>query len=218
MDTRAVLFDLDGTLVDSLPGIEFSIDYCLAECGMFRRERDLRPLIGPPIRAILEQLAPGADAQQLSQLEQAFRGSYNFEGWRKTVLHEGAMDALARLETAGIPVFLVTNKPAAPTRQILNMFGLGGFFRQVLCRDDRTPPFCSKAEMLQDILAGHRLDREACVYIGDSLEDYRAAREAGVPVALVAHGYGAQQPEVEGCQVLNNLSEVLNIIEILETA
>lgn len=219
MDTRAVFFDLDGTLVDSLPGIEFSVDFCLAECGAPRRQGDLRPLIGPPIRTILQQVALDADAQQLSELEQVFRRSYNSEGWRQTVVHEGAIDTLARLRCADVPVFLVTNKPGVPTRHILNTFGMAGLFTEVLCRDDRTPPFCSKAEMLEQLLRTHRLDPADCVYVGDSLEDYRAARDAGVPVALVTHGYGAlQQSGLEGCSMLNNLSEVLNTIGILEIA
>ncbi len=56
MQTRNVLFDLDGTLIDSLPGIEFSVDCALAECSLPPRRRELRPLIGPPIRAIFSQL------------------------------------------------------------------------------------------------------------------------------------------------------------------
>src|SRR5205823_5753754 len=193
MQVRAVLFDLDGTLVDSLPGIEFSVDCSLAECNGPQQHRDLRPLIGPPIRSILQQLAPDADNQQLSALEQAFRTSYDSEGWRKTVLHDGALETLTRLRMAGLGLFLVTNKPLTPTQKILDALGIAGFFTDVLCRDCKTPPFQSKQEMLQDIISAHRLSPAACIYVGDSFEDFRAASEAGLPVALVAHGYGALQ-------------------------
>lgn len=216
MDAPVVLFDLDGTLVDSLPGIEFSVDACLTECNASRRKRDLRVLIGPPIRTILQELALGADHQQLSLMEQAFRRSYDSEGWRKTVLHESAFETLNKLRTAGLRLFLVTNKPQLPTRQILNMFGLADLFTDTVCRDTRTPPFLSKAEMLQYVVSAHGLDPAACVYVGDSLEDFRAAAETGLPIALVAHGYGSLPSELAGCTVLNKLSDVLGIVGILE--
>ena len=216
MQARAVLFDLDGTLIDSLPGIEFSVDCCLAQCNAPRRQRDLRPLVGPPIRTILQELVPDADDQQLVILERAFRGSYDSDGWRKTVLHDGALETLTRLRMAGLGLFLVTNKPLDPTRKILNALGIADIFTDVLCRDCKTPPFQSKQEMLHHIVSAHRLEPEACIYVGDSMEDFRAANEAGVPVALVAHGYGALQSAV--CTPLNNLRDVLNTIGILEVA
>jgi phosphoglycolate phosphatase len=212
MRARAVLFDLDGTLVDSLPGIEFSVDCSLAECNGPPRQRDLRPLIGPPIRTILQRLVPDADNQQLSVLEQRFRRSYDSEGWRKTVLHDGAMDILTRLRTAEVPLFLVTNKPQVPTEKILNALGIADLFTEVLCRDSKMPPFQSKQEMVREIVSARRLDPAACIYVGDSPEDFRAATEAGVPVALVAHGYGAPQSGPAGCTPLNNLRDVLNIV------
>jgi len=216
MDAPVVLFDLDGTLVDSLPGIEFSVDSCLAECGAPRRARALRPLIGPPIRAILQELMPGADGQQLSLLEQAFRQSYDSGGWRKTVLHEGALETLNKLRTAGVDLFLVTNKPQLPTRQILNMFGLADLFTDMVCRDTKTPPFQSKAEMLQHVVLAHGLDPGACVYVGDSLEDFHAATQAGVPVALVAHGYGSLPSGLVGGTILHQLNDLLSMVGILE--
>ena len=218
MRVQAVLFDLDGTLVDSLPGIEFSVDCSLAECNGPQRRRDLRPLIGPPIRSILQQVAPDADHQQLSALEQAFRTSYDSEGWCKIVLHDGALETLTRVRIAGLGLFLVTNKPLTPTQKILDALGIAGFFTDVLCRDCRTPPFQSKQEMLQDIVATHGLSPAACIYVGDSFEDLRAASDAGVPVALVAHGYGALQSGHTGYTPLTNLRGVLNMIEILEVA
>ncbi len=191
MEIRAVLFDLDGTLVDSLPGIEFSVDCAFAECQMPPRERELRSLIGPPIRTIFSQLLSHADEQQLTKLESAFRVSYDSIGWRKTVLHDNAGGALGAVRDAGLPLFLVTNKPQAATHRILGAFDIDHLFTAVLCRDSRTPSFQSKAEMLGELVAAHSLEPATCMYIGDSREDYQAGKEAGIPTAIVAHGYGA---------------------------
>ena len=119
---------------------------------------------------------------------------------------------------AGLGLFLVTNKPLTPTQKILDALGIAGFFKDVLCRDCRTPPFQSKQEMLEDIVATHRLLPAACIYVGDSFEDFRAGSEAGVPVALVAHGYGALQSGRAEYTPLTNLRDVLNMIGILEVA
>jgi len=75
-DLKAIAFDLDGTLIDSLPGIEFSIRAAMAQCGVRLKDIDLRSIIGPPIRVILGKLAETADSD-LIELEGAFRRSYD---------------------------------------------------------------------------------------------------------------------------------------------
>jgi phosphoglycolate phosphatase len=218
MEARAVLFDLDGTLIDSLPGIEFSVDCALSACGLPPRSRGLRPLIGPPIRAILHQLVPDACDGQLSQLEQAFRSSYDADGWSKTVLHDGALPTLARLKSSGLPLFLVTNKPAAPTRLIVDNFKLASLFDEVVCRDSRTPAYDSKADMLRDVMKRHGLKPAECLYVGDTLEDHRAAQETGIQVAIIAHGYGENLPRdaTRNRVDVTCLNELLTLIEVLE--
>lgn len=216
MDTRAVLFDLDGTLVDSLPGIEFSVDCSLAECNMPPRDRELRPLIGPPIRSIFSEVVPEADEEQLSRLECAFRSSYDSSGWRKTLLRAGTVETLTKLKAAGLPLFLITNKPIGPTRRMLEEFSLSDLFTDVLCRDSRYPSFRSKAEMLQQITAAHKLEPGACLYAGDTPEDYRAAVEAGIPVAIVAHGYGEPGVLYPAAISVDSLTELLTLVEVME--
>jgi len=216
MHTRNLLFDLDGTLIDSLPGIEFSVDCALAECSLPPRRRPLRPLIGPPIRTIFSQLLGGPPEHHLSALEQAFRSSYDSAGWLKTVPAESAIDTLRTFHTAGMRLFLVTNKPATPTRRIVDHLGIAELFSDILCRNSITPPFSSKAGMLRHLLQVHQLDPKQCLYVGDTSEDYRAATEVGLPVAIVAHGYG--EPNILHPQSihLDNLGELLTIIETME--
>jgi phosphoglycolate phosphatase len=218
MEARAVLFDLDGTLVDSLPGIEFSVDCALSACSLPQRSLELRPLIGPPIRTILHQVAPDVCEDQLSRLEQAFRSSYDAEGWSKTVLHDGALNSLAKLKAAGLPLYLVTNKPAIPTRLILQHLDLADLFIEVVCRDSQVPAYQSKADMLRDVTNRHRLEPSACLYVGDTFEDVRAANEAGIPVAIVAHGYGQPAPLKHDPSYvdLSCLNELLSLIEVME--
>jgi|SRR5208283_2653943 len=188
------IFDLDGTLVDSSPGIAWSVEQALAECGLPPLSVDLKPLIGPPIRSILATVAGLADAIALDRLERAFRISYDAEGWRKSACYCGAPEMLGRLRSGGIGLWVVTNKPLRATRRILRELRIDTFFDDIVCPDSRTPPYDSKAEALVDLLRRHGLSRTECLLAGDTLEDCHAAVAAGVACALVPHGYGPALP------------------------
>ena len=216
MPTRNILFDLDGTLVDSLPGIEFSVDCALAECNLPPRQRELRPLIGPPIRTIFSQLLGDLGDSRLSELEQSFRSSYDSIGWSKTLPADFAFDTLQAFRSAGLALFVVTNKPSTPTRQILAHLGMARLFTDILSRNSVAPPFASKAEMLRHVIRVHQLAPGECLYVGDTSEDFGAAKEAGIPVAIVACGYGGPDTFTGDCIHLSNLSELLTIVEVME--
>jgi phosphoglycolate phosphatase len=208
---RNIFFDLDGTLVDSLPGIEYSVDSALRELRL-ERGVPLRPLIGPPIRTILKMVAVGATADQLDRLEAAFRAVYDSIGWRKTMLHAGAAQALAQLRQAGFRLFLVTNKPLDATNKILSWLGLKPHFEDVVARDSAVPVFRSKAQMLCRLLAEYSLDARECLMVGDTMEDYRAAVESGVKAAIMTHGYGTrEEPNQAECRLLNDFSELTSL-------
>ena len=220
MALEAVIFDLDGTLVDALPGIEFSVAYSFAEAKLAPRKLELGPLIGPPIRQIFAQLMPEANEQQLSKLESAFRTSYDSAGWRKTVPCENAAAALTELKRAGVQLYVATNKPALPTGQILKALGILDVFQQVLCRDSIAPGFVSKAEMLRTLIEEHKLEPAQSLYVGDTYDDYLAAQEAGIPVALVQYGNQDLRQRLvrPPIAVLNSLLELLDEVKIGETA
>jgi phosphoglycolate phosphatase len=182
-----IIFDLDGTLVDSLPGIEWSARQALAACGAGPLLCDLGPLLGPPIRSILAQATGIAAPHRLDALERAFRYSYDTQGWRQTVCFAGTLETLDRLSAAGATLWVATNKNRFATGKILSQLGLGRFFREVACRDSRTPVFSTKAEMLIHLMDRRRLAPSECLMVGDTREDADAARAAGIPCAILRH-------------------------------
>jgi phosphoglycolate phosphatase len=210
MGLRAALFDQDGTLVDSLEGIEFAVDHALAVLGLPERNRDLRPLIGPPIRQIFQQLLPRNDEQQLAKLETAFRACYDSDGWRKTVLHENAALVLEQLHRAGVQLFLVTNKPTLSTHRILEALGIRHLFHAVLCRDGRSPCFQSKAEMLTYVTDAYNLRPEDCLYVGDTYEDYLAGLQSSIRVAVVIRDEICDDHRCPDDAICKNLIELLH--------
>src|SRR6266851_3783302 len=127
---QALFFDLDGTLLDSLPGIAFSIVQAF----------DLGEAIGPPIRTILALAATQATDSDLDLLERAFRSSYDSEGWQRTLLFAGSSPMLQEAYVLGIRLFVVSNKPRHIAVKILEREGVLSLFTAVLTRDSSDPP------------------------------------------------------------------------------
>jgi phosphoglycolate phosphatase len=211
---RNVFFDLDGTLVDSIPGIQWSVDAAMEACGMVRSVHDLKPLIGPPIRDILATVS-GAHSAVLDRLELAYRSDYDSGGWRRTTCQPGARAAVERLHHAGCGLWVVTNKPGHAARSILGELAMAQYFHEIISRDSRTPGFHSKGEMLTNLLQRCALNRANCIMVGDTLEDCRAAEEAGIQCVLVPHGYGGglDGPLPRGCRSISGWHELLTWCE-----
>jgi phosphoglycolate phosphatase len=187
---RALFFDLDGTLLDSLPGIRHSAEAAFAACGLARGEVDLRGLIGPPIRTILAKMSRGASEGELDALERAFRVSYDSEGWKKTPHYAGAPEMLRALKAEGKRLFVVSNKPRHISTRILEAEGTLGLFDEVVTRDSREPAYADKLEILVHLLRKWEMRAEECVLVGDTIEDAEAALHAKMRFYLMTHGYG----------------------------
>ncbi len=206
---QCVLFDQDGTLLDSIPGIEYSVRAAFAAAGLDDSGLDLRPRIGPPIRAILSKVARTDDPVLLDRLEGAFRTSYDSEGWRRTPCFPGAVEMLAAMKAAGHRLFVVTNKPREVSLKILEMQDIAGHFEQVYTRDSAEPPYATKAGMLEAILSDHRLKAEDCVMVGDTIEDASAAALHKVGFIFMEHGYGSFDEALPVLLRLRNFSEFM---------
>ena len=187
---ECILFDLDGTLLDSIPGIAYSVRAALRATGLPEGSVDLRSIIGPPIRTIFSRIAATEDTALLDELERHFRLCYDNEGWRKTACFPGAPEALRAMKEAGHRLFVISNKPRHISLCILDSLGLTSYFEQIYNRDSRQPPYGSKEEMLHALLADHRLAPRDCVLVGDTMEDAGAAALHKVEFIYMEHGYG----------------------------
>jgi phosphoglycolate phosphatase len=210
----SVLFDLDGTVFDSFPGIAFSIRAAFAACNLSLSDVNLRALLGPPIRGILAVAGNTSDANTLDALERAFRHSYDTEGWQRTACFPGAEATLRELLRRGHRLFAVTNKPRHVTLRTLDHLGVAGLFEAVVTRDTRSPAFRDKNEMVADLLASHKLVSDNCLMVGDTMEDAVAAAQAGIRFVWMAHGYGTLRDSsaVPVSCVLQHFSELPPLI------
>lgn len=190
MTRGCVIFDFDGTLVDSAPGILSSITLALAAQGIESRVPLVSEIIGPPLLQTLA-LVSGIDTPaDLAELTTEFKRFYDQEAYRDTIPYPGIDGALRELHQAGIPLHIATNKRARPTRLILDHLGWTTLFESVYCLDEN--PDCSgKTEMLGKQLKEQSITSGTTLYVGDTNGDALAAKSNHIPFLHVAWGYGS---------------------------
>jgi phosphoglycolate phosphatase len=208
-----ILFDLDGTLLDSLPGIAFSVLEACRMVGLPEPKMNLRSLLGPPIRTILSQVVTTDDPALMDELERAFRTSYDTEGWRKTSCFDGAKATVGIMKASGHRLFVMSNKPRHISLKILEREGLLRLFERIYTRDSRLPA-CTKREMLQEFLCEHGVSSPDCLMVGDTMEDAAAAAAAGIGFVYMTHGYGklAETPSIPIAYKFDSFWEFLQLM------
>jgi phosphoglycolate phosphatase len=189
----SLIFDLDGTLIDSCPGIESSLTVAFRAAGRMMPATDVRTVIGPPIRVIARRIDPSLNEEELALIEQTYRRVYDSEGWRETLAFPDVVPLLSCLRGAGVRLFIVTNKPQIPTGKILEHINLDFMIEAVLTRDSRTPAYNNKAEMVREIVQSRSFIAAASAMVGDTLEDEEAAEANNLAYIHAAYGYGTMK-------------------------
>ncbi|MCK9362294.1 MAG: HAD family hydrolase [Syntrophales bacterium] len=213
MRIENIIFDLDGTLVDSLPGIEYASRCAVDSICPQRALFELRPFIGPPISDIFRRIFPDIEGNELQTLVKEFRKAYDNGGWQKTVLFDGIKDTLIKLENLNICNYLVTSKPKLPTENILDLLNIREYFVDVVSPDSATPAFPSKSDAMAHLIARHTLDLEKTLYVGDSQEDKAASKTCGIRFAAVSYGYGHFEEDSTFIDFkMSTISDLLKIV------
>ena len=190
MTFKAVIFDLDGTLVDSAPGILSSMRAAMEALGAVPALPLTNSLIGPPLTQTLQLLCPAADQQELQDLLFAFKQHYDAVGYKSSLPFAGVNHMLEALHAAGLPKFIATNKRQIPTRKIVAERRWTEYFEAVYSPDSFLPAAKNKGDMLTHILGVHRLEPSEVVYVGDRADDAQAANQADVHFFHANWGYG----------------------------
>ncbi|NNL72961.1 MAG: phosphoglycolate phosphatase [Silicimonas sp.] len=182
-----VVFDLDGTLIDSLPDVTEAANALLSDEGL----EPLPPssvagFVGLGERVFLDRLiaTTGLDRAEYDRLMERFIGHYK-TATRNTRLFPGVREALDDLRSDGVPLALCTNKPSAPLEPTLEAGGLIGVFDVVVAGDTlpSRKPDPGPLRYIMDKLSAGR-----CIYVGDSEVDAETAVNASVPFVLFTEG------------------------------
>jgi phosphoglycolate phosphatase len=214
---RAVLFDLDGTLIDSAPDLAASLNIVLARSGLGPVAlADVIGMIGDGIRKLAERgfarCGRPIDGVALDAAHDELVEAYRNHLTDLTVLLPAARETLVSLWAAGIPIGLVTNKPQRETEAILDHFGLAAYFGAVIGGDagfEKKPA----PDMLLAALKRLGATSSEALMIGDGQADVRSARAAGVNVILVRGGYTAVPVDQLGADaVVDSLGGVVALV------
>ncbi|WP_101925136.1 MULTISPECIES: HAD-IA family hydrolase [Luteimonas] len=189
--TQALFFDLDGTLIDSEPGILGGIAYTLEALGHPPLPREtLLPWIGPPLRDSFDALFDG-DRARAERAVALYRERYDARGWREHSVYTGMPEAIATLQAAGHRLAVVTSKNEGAARRIVEALPFGAAFETVVgASDDGTRRY--KRELIAEALSRLALDATGAVMIGDRRYDMEGARQHGMRAVGVLWGFGAE--------------------------
>ncbi|WP_373089611.1 phosphoglycolate phosphatase [Zhongshania sp.] len=201
-ELQAILFDLDGTLIDSVPDLAAALDASLEQLNYVPAGVDrvrgwvgngARKLVQRGLAFALEVPEQSLDTALLDQLLSVFFEYYGKQTCEHTVLYPGVREALKHWHVKGIKMACVTNKPARFSEPILVHFGLQELM-PILVGGDTLP--VRKPDPAPLLLACEQLGVPLAntVMVGDSVNDVAAARAAGMPVACVSYGYNHGVP------------------------
>lgn len=183
------VFDLDGTLTDSAPGIEWAAHQAVLDACPEHELLDFGAAIGARVPELFARCLPRATPSEIAAASLAFRRCYDDQGWRRSSLFSGIAEMLKQLRDGGHEIDLVTNKPSAPTKAMLALHGITSYFDVVVCPDSGSGHL-NKADALIWLVVERALDRAATTYVGDTAEDLEAASAAGIGFVAAAYGYG----------------------------
>lgn len=207
-----ILFDFDGTLVDSAPAILTCFSRVLQTHGLPPCCDIDASLIGPPLRQTLETLSGQSDPKLLDALSASFKEIYDGEVCQSTPAYKGCQAALEGLREQGLILAIATNKRLLPTRKIIAALGWEDFFSDVFASDSLPRHFTDKTGMIGALLSACAIAPQAAIYVGDTDHDRRAAAANAVDFWPVAWGYGCftaqEQPLLKPQQLLERLAHL----------
>jgi len=184
-----VIFDLDGTLIDSAPSILKCLKLALSQNKIDPIIPLTYKIIGPPLDVTLKKVTGISDSLIVNNLIDCFKEAYDRNGYKASVPYHGIAEMLERLSVSGIQIHLATNKRIAPTKKILEYFSWDLFFNSVYALDVGDVKFKSKAEMLASIVKEKNLGSFNALYVGDINADYEAAQKSEMQFIFAEWGY-----------------------------
>jgi phosphoglycolate phosphatase len=218
MDNFLLLFDLDGTLVDTLPDLTSALNEALRERGYAPLSTaEVRPMIGDGMPMLLARgfAARGGEPAEAEAMHAHFIEIYEAHATQNSRPYPGVAETLALLRGRGYRTAVATNKPQHPTGKVLNELGLGALFDGFAGGDRYAVRKPDPGHLLQLITElGGEPTRAAM--IGDSENDAASAKAAGLPILLMRYGYARIDPEKLGAdRVLDRFDELPAALDAL---
>jgi phosphoglycolate phosphatase len=190
---HAVLFDVDGTILDANHSIREAMNRVLFEEGQPTfKKAELDDLIGHPLREILGRKCK--DAAAVERMAHRYRAVYNESAWVLSQLYPGIRELLEDLAARGVPLGIVTSKGQREAELLLGDLGISSLFGAVVGDDDKRPLKPDPAPVQE---AARRLGVQSAILVGDTRFDVESAKAAGAGAIGVLWGNGSREELLE---------------------
>ncbi len=216
---QAVLFDLDGTLIDSAPDLGAAADKMRTDRGLSSLPLShYRPMAGAGARGMLA-IAFGITPEhpEFMAYREEFFVNYENAMTERTVIFDGVPEMIAAIVGTGLSWGVVTNKSrrfTEPLTQAMPLFGTAG----AIVSGDTTPHAKPHPEPLFEAARRLQVDPAACVYVGDDERDIVAGLAAGMGTVAATYGYLGQQADVSRWNAHLHIDAPLNLLKYLRSA
>lgn len=202
MDYKLVMFDLDGTVIDSGKGIMESAQFALDHFNMPNRPDDeLRLFVGPSLMDSFMNRY-GFSEEKAREAVKYYRSVYSTENLFHLTVYPGIKDVITSLKNKGKITVLVTSKPAEFASRILEKYGLSDCF-SFIKSPSLTDPSSDKTKLINDAINEVAINKENAIMIGDRCFDILGAAKANVDSIGVLYGYGSKEELTDsGCTYL----------------
>lgn len=214
---NTIIFDMDGTLLNTLDDIADSLNYMLAECGHpLREKKDIRKMIGGGASILIGRAVPsGLSQEEIDHCKTVFMGHYMKNSNNKTDLYDGIKPLVSKLAKEGYNMGIVSNKGDKAVQELTKAYFQDDMKMALGERTDITRKPAPDALLLAiDML--HTIP-EDCIYIGDSEVDVEFARNAGVPCIIVTWGFRDRDELIDSAPdaIVDTMDELYEQIHML---
>jgi phosphoglycolate phosphatase len=189
--TTVLIFDFDGTIVDSSGDVLASLDFALRSASIVPTRPLDRSLIGPPLTFMIREAVNNVSDRDLNRAVTAFRQHYDASEYSCTVLYPGITELLKAAEKIGARAFIATNKPRHATVAILKRLDVVDGFSDILCLDDCRA--MDKIDLVGKLLRRHGPGPNGGWMIGDAVGDIRAGKAHRLKTVAHLGGYSARE-------------------------
>lgn len=215
MKYKAVIFDMDGTILNTLEDLKNATNYSLRQFNMPERTlEEVRMFVGNGIRKLVERAVPaGTSAEKIDEVLDVFLKYYEVHSADNTSSYPGIHELVEKLKAAGIKTAVSTNKSDAPAQELGKEYFNGIFDLIVGQRDGlRTKP---APDSVNEILKILNIQKKDAVYVGDSDVDVQTAANSGLDFIGVSWGFrGRKFLQEKGAKnIVDSADEILDLVK-----
>ncbi len=213
---KNILFDLDGTIIDTKEGIISSLLYALKELGFdeIPEADDLFWCIGPPLQESFSILLNTKEKAKVDEGVRLYRVNYNKKGIYQFKLYDGIVETIKQLNQKGLNTYIATSKPKIMAEKIISYLELNDLFNGIYGAE-LDGIRSKKGVLISYLIEKEKLDKKDTIMIGDRKHDIIGAKENNIKSCGVTYGYGSNDELIENGAdyIVHSPKDLLDIIK-----